>query len=71
MKFDMQVATPAPRTSQPRGIRTNMKSGSSAMFISPPKVMPKPASFDAPALRRRLDRTFDRTVGTPPKTMTQ
>lgn len=70
MQFERQVATPAPSTSCPSGSSTNMKSGSSAMFSTPPRTMPKPAAVERPMLRRRLESTFESTVGTPPATMT-
>ena len=71
MTLERQVAAPAPSTSSPSGSRTNMKSGSSAMFSSPPSTMPKPAADERPMLRSRFDSTFESTVGTPPATMTQ
>ena len=69
--MEMQVAMPAPTISMPSGMRTNINSGSRAMLISPPMVMPNPAFLDSPTLRIRLAMTLDMTVGIPPKTITQ
>ena len=71
MQFESRVAMPAPRISFPCGRRTNIKSGSSAILIIPPIVIPKPAFFDSPTLRSIVDSTFDITVGMLPKTITQ
>ena len=68
--FEMSVAMPTPSTSLPLGSRTNMNSGSSPMFSTPPSATPTPASRESPRLRRRFDRTLEKIVGTPPSTST-
>ena len=69
-QLERQVASPAPSTSCPSGRRTNMNSGSRAMFKTPPRMMPALASRERPMLHIRLESTLESTVGTPPTTMT-
>ena len=70
-QFEISVATPTPSTSYPLGNNTNMNSGSSIIFNTPPIAIPNPAFPDSPTLRSRFAITFERTVGIPPSTMTQ
>ena len=69
-QFERHVARPAPNISCPFGRMTNIKRGSRAMFKRPPNIMPVPACLDMPTLRIRFESTFERTVGTPPATIT-
>ena len=65
------VAMAAPMTCFPSGRMTNMKSGSSAMFSSPPMLRPKEACEDRPIFRSIDDIVLLSMTGIPPITTTK
>ena len=69
-QLDNKVAMPTPSTSYPLGNSRNMNRGSNMMLRTPPIAIPNPALPDSPTLRSRLAITLDKTVGSPPSTIT-
>ncbi len=66
-RFERAVAMAAPSTSFPRGRSTNMNRGSSAMFRTPPKMVPQLDWAERPSARTRWANRAESAVGTPPR----